>query len=62
MSSEERQQILKMVADGKISADEAMKLMKALDEIVSGDGNHRSRARLFIPTGSGIRFNETQRT
>lgn len=32
MSSEERQQILKMVEDGKISADEAMKLMKALDE------------------------------
>ena len=31
MSSEERQQILKMVEDGKISADEAMKLMKALD-------------------------------
>ncbi len=33
MSSEERQQILKMVEDGKISADEAMKLMKALDEL-----------------------------
>ena len=32
MSSEERQQILKMVEDGKISADEAMKLMKALDK------------------------------
>ncbi len=32
MSVEERQQILKMVEDGKISADEAMKLMKALDE------------------------------
>jgi len=32
MSSEERQQILKMVEDGKTSADEAMKLMKALDE------------------------------
>ena len=32
MSSEERQQILKMVEDGKVSADEAMKLMKALDE------------------------------
>lgn len=32
MSSEERQQILKMVEDGKISAEEAMKLMKALDE------------------------------
>jgi len=32
MSSEEQQQILKMVEDGRISADEAMKLMKALDE------------------------------
>lgn len=32
MSSEERQQILKMVEDGKINSDEAMKLMKALDE------------------------------
>ena len=32
MSSEERQQILKMVEDGKINPDEAMKLMKALDE------------------------------
>ena len=32
MFAEERQQILKMVADGKISADEAMKLMKVLDE------------------------------
>ena len=32
MSSEERQQILKMVENGKISADEAMNLMKALDE------------------------------
>jgi|SRR5271157_2868071 len=32
MSSEERQKILKMVEDGKINADEAMKLMKMLDE------------------------------
>jgi len=32
MSSEERQQILKMVEDGKINPDEAMQLMKALDE------------------------------
>ncbi len=31
-SSEERQQILKMVEDGKISAEEAMRLMKALEE------------------------------
>jgi len=32
MSSQEQQQILKMVENGKINADEAMKLMKALDE------------------------------
>ncbi len=32
MSAEERRKILQMVADGKISADEAAKLMRALDE------------------------------
>lgn len=32
MSSEERKQILKMVEDGKISAEEAVTLMKTLDE------------------------------
>lgn len=32
MSSEERTQILKMVENGKISAEDAMKLIKALDE------------------------------
>ena len=32
MSSEEQKQILKMVEDGKISAEEAMKLIKALEE------------------------------
>ncbi len=32
MSSEERTQILKMVENGKISAEEAMKLIKVLDE------------------------------
>jgi len=32
MSSEERKQILKMVEDGKISAEEAVSLMKTLDE------------------------------
>ena len=31
MSSDEQKQILKMVEDGKISADEAMKLIKALE-------------------------------
>jgi hypothetical protein len=32
MSSEEKRQILKMVQDGKITADEAMKLIKALEQ------------------------------
>ena len=32
MSSEERKKILQMVADGKISAEEAATLMRALDE------------------------------
>ncbi|HEX2698469.1 MAG TPA: hypothetical protein VHM28_12235 [Anaerolineales bacterium] len=32
MNSEEKKQILKMVEDGKISAEEAMKLIKALEE------------------------------
>lgn len=32
MSSEEQKQILKMVEEGKISAEEAMKLIKALEE------------------------------
>ena len=36
MSSDEQKQILKMVEDGKISADEAMKLIKAL-EVVSAE-------------------------
>ena len=35
MSSDEQKQILKMVEEGKISADEAMKLIKAL-EVVFG--------------------------
>jgi hypothetical protein len=37
MSSDEQKQILKMVEDGKISADEAMTLIKALEETSSGD-------------------------
>jgi len=37
MSSDEQKQILKMVEDGKISADEAMKLIKALELASAGD-------------------------
>ena len=32
MSQDEREQILKMVSEGKITAEEALKLMQALDE------------------------------
>jgi len=37
MSSDEQKQILKMVEDGKISADEAMQLIKALEEDVEAE-------------------------
>jgi hypothetical protein len=37
MSSEERQQILKMVEEGKISPEEAMRLMKALDDAAADE-------------------------
>ena len=32
MSDDEREQVLKMVSEGKITAEEALKLMQALDE------------------------------
>jgi hypothetical protein len=57
MSSEERKKILQMVADGKINADEAATLMRALDESAeeeivlvgeaSGMGGERSDAPEF---------------
>jgi uncharacterized integral membrane protein len=37
MSSEERKKILQMVADGKISAEEAATLMRALEESTEGE-------------------------
>jgi hypothetical protein len=37
MSSDEQKQILKMVEDGKISVDEAMQLIKALEETPAED-------------------------
>lgn len=58
MSAEERKKILQMVADGKISAEEAATLMRALDEdsaevevevlgVPSGMGGERSEAPEF---------------
>ncbi len=48
MSAEEKRQILKMVEDGKISASEAMSLIKAIEE-----GAEDSQAETFsLPSGS----------
>ena len=53
MSSEERRKILQMVADGKISAEEAATLMRTLDEDVEGDS--ASGEIEVIETESGFR-------
>ncbi|MDO9300134.1 MAG: hypothetical protein Q7T89_02075 [Anaerolineales bacterium] len=47
MSSEERRKILQMVADGKISAEEAATLMRALDESAGEEIE-------VLETGSGM--------
>jgi hypothetical protein len=53
MSSEERRKILQMVEEGKISAEDAASLMRALDE----DGDHDEAEPEVIPpaTGAGRR-------
>jgi polyhydroxyalkanoate synthesis regulator phasin len=38
MTSEEQKQILKMVEEGKINANEAMRLMKAIEDSLAQDG------------------------
>ncbi|MBI3164551.1 MAG: hypothetical protein IPG44_20205 [Anaerolineales bacterium] len=52
MSSEERRKILQMVADGRISAEEAATLMRALDES-AGDGlvgeSAEAEPEVFMP-------------
>jgi hypothetical protein len=52
MSSDEQKQILKMVEDGKISADEAMKLIRALDAALAED----EIEVIETETGSGSEF------
>lgn len=52
MSSEERRKILQMVADGKISAEEAATLMRALDESAdaeSGGDSSEAETEVFMP-------------
>src|SRR5512141_801189 len=50
MSSEERKKILQMVQDGKISADQAASLMRALEE----DADTAEAEVEALATGSGI--------
>jgi hypothetical protein len=39
MIDDERKKILKMIEAGKITAEEGLKLMQAIDEVAAGDGN-----------------------
>lgn len=48
MSSEERKQILQMVAEGKISAEEAASLMRALDEAPDEHTDHEAEAEVEV--------------
>jgi SHOCT-like domain len=58
MSSDEQKQILKMVEDGKITADEAMKLIRALNEASAEDEIEviETEAPFGDDTGSGSEF------
>lgn len=51
MSSEERRKILQMVADGKISAEEAATLMRALDDVPAED-EASMEPEVFMPVSS----------
>lgn len=53
MSSEERRKILQMVADGKISAEEAASLMRALDEDAAAE-SAQGEAAGFLGGVSGM--------
>lgn len=71
MSSEERRKILQMVADGKISAEEAAALMRALDEdsaageaeaLGAGSGMGEERGDAFrSPQDEAPEFDEIRR-
>lgn len=53
MSSEERRKILQMVADGKISAEEAATLMRALDESTGDEASAEMEIIEVRPASSG---------
>lgn len=55
MSSEERRKILQMVADGKISAEEAASLMRALDESAEEEASAEPEVIVVGPGSSGER-------
>lgn len=53
MSSEERRKILQMVADGKISAEEAATLMNALDEDAEQESAQGETEVMGVASGTG---------
>lgn len=55
MSSEERRKILQMVADGKISAEEAARLMRALDESAEEEASAEPEVIMAESGSSGER-------
>ena len=55
MSSEERRKILQMVADGKISAEEAANLMRAMDDDSEETDSAEPEVIQFGPASSGER-------
>lgn len=59
MSSEERKKILQMVAEGKISAEEAAKLMRALDEDVDTSESEEAEVEV-IETRSSHSYERTE--
>src|SRR5690349_24978504 len=56
MSSEERKKILQMVQDGKISAEQAASLMRALD----ADADPAEAEVEVLETGAGSGFKENE--
>jgi len=60
MSSEERRKILQMVEEGKISAEEAATLMRALDEDTDADRETVEAEVEIIETESGSGYERTE--
>jgi len=60
MSSEERKKILQMVEEGKISAQDAASLMRALDEDADGETESAEAEMEIIEEGSNSSYERTE--